>query len=226
MGAFLFSTYDTERVMGRMSGFGMDDKHAVTYGYETRTGRFSSVGWDTSGDAGLAVYSYLPNSILLSQVAIGNGSETLNLVTTYFYEPMRDLKTQVKNEYSSNLISQYDYIYDTIGRRTSVANSGQAFSAVTNAFNLYGYDDRSQLTESARYVGANISDLTNSVQSEYRAYNYDSIGNRTQITEATDTGFYTTNALNQYTQQAIPGDGTRNFAYDAEMVTLQISLMI
>ncbi|MGA1824389.1 MAG: RHS repeat domain-containing protein, partial [bacterium] len=208
--------YETEGVIGRASGFRMDNKYTVTYGYETATGRFSSVGWDASGDTGIVGYSYLPDSDLLSQVAIGNETEPPNLVTTYSYEPMRDLKTQVKNEYSSNLISQYNYQYDRIGRRTSVANSGQAFSAVTNAFNLYGYDNRSQLTESARYVGVSISDTSNPIQPEYRAYNYDSIGNRMQITEATATGSYTTNALNQYIEQAIPGDAIRDFAYDAD----------
>ncbi|MGA1826415.1 MAG: RHS repeat domain-containing protein [bacterium] len=216
MATFLFSTYETEGVIGRMSGFRLDDKYAVTYGYETATGRFSSVGWDVSGDIGLAAYSYFPNSSLLSQVAIGNGSETLNLVTTYFYEPKRDLRTQVRNEYASTLISQYDYQYDELGRRTSVANSGQAFYAVTNAFNLFGYDNRSQLTESTRYEGADISNTSNPVQPEYRAYNYDSIGNRQQITEASESGTYTTNALDQYTEQAIPGDGIRDFAYDSD----------
>ena len=51
-----------------------------------------------------------------------------------------------------------------LGRRTSVANSGQAFAA--SAFNRFGYDDRNQLTESSRYQGSDINDLSNPVQPE------------------------------------------------------------
>jgi len=48
------------------------------------------------------------------------------------------------------------------------------------------------------------------------AYQYDPIGNRAQITEAANTGTFTANNLNQYTGQAVPGDGTRSFDYDAD----------
>ena len=75
-------------------------------------------------------------------------------VTSYSYDANRNLRTQVRNEYNANLISQYDYQYDPIGRLTSVANSGQAFAA--SAFNQYGYDDRDQLTDSSRYLGTDI----------------------------------------------------------------------
>lgn len=48
------------------------------------------------------------------------------------------------------------------------------------------------------------------------AYQYDPIGNRAQITESANTGTFTANNLNQYTGQAVPGDGTRSFDYDAD----------
>ena len=80
--------------------------------------------------------------------------------------------------------------------------SGQAFSA--DEFNLYNYNDRNELTESARYIGADISDTTNPVEPEYRSYNYDPIGNRNDATEWDKAGAvqsnltYTSNQLNQY----------------------------
>ena len=86
--------------------------------------------------------------------------------------------------------------------QASVQNSGQAFTA--DEFNLYGYNDRNELTESARYIGADISDTTNPVEPEYRSYNYDPIGNRNDATEWDKAGAvqsnltYTSNQLNQY----------------------------
>ena len=40
-------------------------------------------------------------------------------VTTNTYESNRDLKSQVKNQVGATIVSQYDYISDNIGRRTS-----------------------------------------------------------------------------------------------------------
>ncbi len=151
----------------------------------------------SKASTGTASYSYVPNSNLLSQLSTDSG-----LLTTYSYEPKRDLRTQIRNEYNSNLISQYDYNYNELGSRTSVQNSGQAFSA--DEFNLYNYNDRNELTESARYIGADISDTTNPVEPEYRSYNYDPIGNRNDATEWDKAGAvqsnltYTSNQLNQY----------------------------
>lgn len=176
---------------------------------ELTTDSHYTVGWDVGDNSGTATCSYLPDSDLLHQLVSGAGQKT-----TYSYEAHRDLRTQVKNEFNTQLISQYDYEYDHVGRRISVANSGQAFASVTNAFNFYQYNNRSELTESSRYLGTDLSDTNHPVQSEYRAYTYDPIGNRTQITEAAETISCMSNALNQYTQHTIPGDGINSFAYD------------
>ncbi|MGA1795436.1 MAG: RHS repeat domain-containing protein [bacterium] len=205
-------TYDTGGVPGQSSGFtlgsdGISD-YRLTYGYDD-AGRHYQVGWNVQGNSGTATYSYLPDSDLLHQLTTDSGQKT-----TYSYEPHRDLRTQVKNEFNTQVISQYDYEYDPVGRRISVSNSGQAFSAVTNAFNIYQYNNRSELSESSRYLGEDLSNISNPVQSEYRAYIYDTIGNRTEIAEATETKSYTTNALNQYIQHTIPGDSISSFTYD------------
>lgn len=208
-------TYEISGVKGRPAGFSLGPDYSVVYAYDD-TGRFSSVGWDVGGIQGTARYTYLQNSDLLYQMTTDNGPRT-----TYTYEPKRDLRTQVKNEYDTKIISQYDYKYDAIGRRTSVMNSGQAFAAATNAFNLYAYNAHSELIESARYFGLDTSDTSNPVQSEYRSYSYDHIGNRKEATGWDNVSgnlrksSYASNSINQYTQQTIfDGGGIHNFTYD------------
>lgn len=95
-----------------------------------------------------------------------------------------------------------------------MVNSGQAFATINPAFNRYGYNGRNEVIESARYLGSDISDTSSPVSAEYRAYNYDLIGNRILHTEGTDIGTYTTNGLNQYIHQVPPQGGTNNFKYD------------
>jgi len=179
--------------LGRGAGFAVSDDYSVTYGYDP-TGRFNIVGWTAAGLSGDAIYAYLPNSNLLQSIIIDSG-----LVTTYNYEPHRNLRTQIKNEYGTSIVSQYDYVYDSMGRRTSVKNAGSAFSQ--SAFNSYNYNDRSELTDSNRYNGNVITDTTNPVNAEARTYDYDNIGNRESATEAlTEQITYDPNPLNQYAQ--------------------------
>ena len=53
--------------------------------------------------------------------------------------------------FPAETVSKYAYLYDAVGRRTSVVNSGSAFAAT--AFNGWGYNPRSGLTASNRYLG-------------------------------------------------------------------------
>jgi hypothetical protein len=96
-------TYETTNVPGRPTGFNLGAGYSVAYGYEAGTGRFRSVDWSAGGESDTATYTYIPNSDLLYQLNTSSG-----LVTTYTYEAGRNLKTQVKNEFSSILISQHD----------------------------------------------------------------------------------------------------------------------
>ncbi|MCP4345869.1 MAG: hypothetical protein GY795_10130, partial [Desulfobacterales bacterium] len=50
--------------------------------------------------------------------------------TTYQYEPERNLRTQIKNEFGSQTVSQYDYEYNEQGSRTSLVTDGSAFGGV------------------------------------------------------------------------------------------------
>lgn len=203
-------SYETSVVKGRNTGFTLGNGYSVSYGYDD-VGRFNSIAWNVANVSDKLLYTYLENSDLLSQLTTNNGQRT-----TYDYDPNRNLRTSVKNEFGANLISQYDYQYDELGRKSSVTNSGQAFAIVNSAFNIYDYNDRNELIESARYQGENVSDINNPIINEYRSYNYDPIGNRKQITEGLDTGTYISNALNQYTNHNLPRGGTYNFTYDSD----------
>ncbi|MCP3941844.1 MAG: hypothetical protein GY710_10225, partial [Desulfobacteraceae bacterium] len=116
-----------------------------------------------------------------------------------------------------------------IGRRTHVRNTGSAFSQ--GAFSRYGYNSRSELTGSHRYIGTDTSDTGIPVDPETRIYTYDNIGNRKTAEEHTLFRTYTPNSLNQYdqiitgTQPEIPeydDDGNmtayedRKYTYNAE----------
>jgi RHS repeat-associated protein len=195
--------YATSGVPGRPIGFTIGTEYSVTYGYDPATGRFNSISWDANKVAGNVHYGYLTDSDLLENVNFSSGQ-----VVTYGYEPNRNLKTQVKNAFNSNMVSQYDYTYDALGRRKNVKNSGSAFAA--KGFSIYGYNDRNELTTANRYLGSDINDTSQPVEIEKRSYGYDNIGNRNQAT-GWDVAqnvqvqlTYTANQLNQYS--LISGD--------------------
>ena len=201
-------TYATSGVIGRSTGLNTGADYSVVYGYDP-TGRFNSLNWTITGTTGTATYAYVPNSDLLSTLTTASGQ-----ATAYTYEPNRNLRTRINNQFNAGTVSQYDYVYDGIGRRTSVANTGSAFSAA--AFNRFNYNLRSELSESARYLGTDVNNLTQPVTGEYRGFAYDPIGNRTTITEGVNGGSYTTNNLNQYSTTAIPVGGSNTFTHDLD----------
>ena len=88
------------------------------------------------------------------------------------YEAERDLIAQVKNTVNGNVISQYDYAHDALGRRTSAAKSGTMMAASENL--AYGYNARSELVSAVSDTDANYN----------YAYAFDHIGNRTTETVA------------------------------------------
>ena len=100
-------------------------------------------------------YSYLPDADLLAQLDRDTGGQALQ--TVLGYELQRNLVTNVLNQAGTTVISQYAYVNDAAGRRTSVKNSGAAFDPVGQAFNVYGYNSRSELTSANRYFGADLT---------------------------------------------------------------------
>ena len=86
-------------------------------------------------------------------------------------------------------------------------NTGTAFEDL-DAFNLYGYNDRSEVTSGKRYFGTDISQTNNPAGGQAYEYTYDNIGNRLSSMEggAPATPSYTANELNQYVQRTVPGE--------------------
>ena len=55
------------------------------------------------------------------------------------------------------MISKYDYAYDDLGRRQHVVNSEKAFIDLSEeAYSLYTYNDRNELTRSERFEGDDL----------------------------------------------------------------------
>ena len=125
-----------------------------------------------------------------------------NNVIFQYFNTHRDLLLRVKNTVNGNVISQYDYTNDALGRRSSMTKSGSMMANFANVETLnYGYNARSE--------------LTGAVSSADPAYNYayafDNIGNRATASAAGTQTNYATNALNQYSavDDSVP-------AYDAD----------
>ncbi len=222
-GGSLYGTDDTvitrsyntaEGVKGRPTGFSLNmnglpsPDYSVTYGYDG-TGRFSSVTWNAGSTSGGAAYTYVPKSDQIYQQTTDYGQ-----TTTYSYKPHRNLRTRVKNEFNGTVISQYDYKYDSLGRRSHMTKTCRSFSS-PDPYKNNGYNDRSELTESRRYSGTPATENP----SRYRSYLYDSIGNRNQAVRRSDipeTTDYVPNKLNQYDSLTVSGAGTTAFTHDED----------
>ena len=121
---------------------------------------------------------------------LGNGT-----YTTYAYSTVNQL-TELANYSPAGLVqSRFAYDYNPTGLRTRMTTlEGQ---------NNYSYDDTNQLTQ-AQYP-----------DSKTVKYDFDAVGNRTQVTENGTPTAYTTNDLDQYSQvgnQTLNYDGNGNLA--------------
>ncbi|MBN1907301.1 MAG: RHS repeat-associated core domain-containing protein [Deltaproteobacteria bacterium] len=200
-------TYETAGVTGRATGFNLGAGYTVTYGYEAGTGRFRSGDWSAGGQTGSAVYGYLNNSDLIQQLSINN-----SLLTTFTYEADRNLTTQVKNEFNSQLISQYDYNYNSLGLREHSDTSGSAFTGTpiepTPETSTYTTNSLNQYTQITKDNGQVTTDTLT----------YDDDGNLSSIVTGNNTKLYKYNAENRLTivEPATPADGDKKveFVYD------------
>jgi RHS repeat-associated protein len=143
-------------------------------------GRFSALSNTVGGALRAAKYSYFPGSDLLAGYDLFSGGTAASLSVRRSFEPNRNLITQILNTSGTNLISRFDYVNDSVGRRTQRVDS----SSLTNDF---VYNTRSELIEAL--MGTNNF-----------AYRYDPIGNRTVATNNEAITEYLANSLNQYSQ--------------------------
>jgi len=176
-------TYDD---LGRAAGFDLTVAGAsvasdsVRYSYSD-IGRFKGVSTSIDGQTNTWAYSYLPDSDLVAGWSNMVGAGSAPLAVSRSYENHRDLLAQVKNTVGTNLVSEFDYQNDAVGRRTRRIDT--VASVVTNDF---GYNTRSELINAA--MGTN----------RY-GYAFDPIGNRTVATNNSEVLTYAANELNQYT---------------------------
>lgn len=211
-----------------------DADYWVTYHYEdtvssVATGRLSKITGTGLPNAGVT-YTYVPNSNLVNKHEFRTGSSTVVLDALRTHEPNRDLLTQVKNTLYTTTpqVSQYDYVNDSVARRTSMALSGSMFSA--SHFFAWGYNDRNELTSADQFLGTPSSPGNRFTQYGDYDYAYDNIGNRDSYRlDADPATTYTPNEFNQYTSTANPAesfeydedgnlteDGSRSYGWDAE----------
>ncbi len=196
--------YDLARVyddLGRAAGISLGDDYAVSYAFD-ELGRFTSVSSAMDSVSSVFDYSYLENSDLLSGY-----TNNFGFAVEYDFEPNRNLKTEVLNQFGTNMISSFDYLHNELGRRsqrTDLRPLGLGLST-----NLFTYNDRSEL------IGAEMG--TNSYD-----YAYDNIGNRTTSTNNSQLTTYSANKLNQYfqitnnqSQVALSYDSDGNLTNDA-----------
>jgi RHS repeat-associated protein len=165
------------------------------------------VAWTVNGVNDTATYSYLPNSDLLHQLTTNSGQ-----LTTYSYEPNRNLKTQVENQFNSQLISQYDYTYNTLGLREHSDTGGQAFTGTpiepTPETSTYMTNSLNQYTQITKNDGQQTTDTLT----------YDDDGNLSSIISSGATKVYKYNAENRLIgvepTTPVNGDKKIEFVYD------------
>ena len=182
-GRFLEYEYDTARRRTQLSD---QDGFEINYAYDTR-GQLASVADGSSTT--LVSYDYDDAGRIIRQ---DNANGTF---TTYAYDAIGRLD-ELSHHDGSAVISQFQYDYDVLGRRTGVTtDSGNA---------TYTYDSEGQLLRSVDPQGQIIE------------YEYDRAGNRVAVTTDGTGESYTTNALNQYEQV-----GSDTYQYDDDGNVIQ-----
>jgi len=196
-------TYETSGVIGRDTGFTIESEYSAVYGYEANTGRFNSIAWNAGGTSNAATYTYVSNFDLLYQLTTDNGQ-----LTTYQHEPNRNLKTQVKNEFNTQLISKYDYQYNELGLRDSVEITSDWQATLNSKTSTYTPNALNQYTEITTTNGQQTTDT----------FTYDDDGNLTLKTTDGSGPKYTYNAENRLIsvepQTPTDGDTKVEFLYD------------
>jgi|GEM_PF-438168 len=182
---------------GRSTGYSVGNTRKTTLSYDAASGRL--VGLAAGSDS--FAWEYLAGTGLKSKLTYPNAA-----TAEWTYEAERDLIACVKNTVNGNVISQYDYTHDALGRRVSAAKSGTMMAAVSENL-AYGYNARSELVSAVSDVDANYN----------YAYAFDDIGNRKTASEAGTQSTYSANNLNQYTSITPSAEGVAEaLTYDAD----------
>ena len=157
----------------------------VIYGYDT-AGRFETV----SDGANSYVYSYQPNSSLVSTMESRTGGNSWFKESRYFDIPGRLIGIRSDRTNGSLVVAQistHGYKLDALGRRTRN-------TFYDGSYWEYGYNDRSEVTSATRKTPAGIV-----IPQLAASYDYDGIGNRLSSTSPIlGNHTYIPSSLNQY----------------------------
>jgi RHS repeat-associated protein len=166
----------------------------TTYGYDNAS-RLASVSDGTDS----AMYSYLANSPLVSQIAFKQSSTT-RMTTTKQYDYLDRLTSISSVPYgSSHPPVSFGYGYNAANQRTTRTDGdGPHWN--------FGYDSLGQVTNGTKNWADN-----NPVPGEQFAYGFDNIGNRVSTASGGNSNgaslrsaTYSVNDLNQYTSRTVP----------------------
>ncbi|MFO0875988.1 MAG: RHS repeat-associated core domain-containing protein [Gemmataceae bacterium] len=182
---FLEYTYDAA---GRRTHMVDQDGFTVHYAYDG-IGRPAQL---TDGSGALIVEYTYDGAGRLARKTNGNGT-----YTTYEYDAAGQLLHLINHAPNGAVNSRFDYEYDAVGRRVTMATVDGTWT--------YGYDANGQLTRAA--FDSTNPDISNQVEE----YVYDAVGNRVQTVLNGVTTVYASNKVNGYTSV-----GGAVFTYDAD----------
>ncbi len=189
----LTSAYDAADNRTALSD-GLGGQDAYTYNARNRLAGLSQSGTSGSGIAPERVaiaYDAADRMTSLTRYSDPAGTQVV-AATTSAYDGADRLTTQTNRTAGGATISSYGYTLDAAGRLTQEARTWNGGSATDTA--TFGYTADDQLT-SAAHTNASFA---------AEGFGYDANGNRNTTGYSTGTG------------NRLTGDGTNNYAYDAE----------
>jgi len=167
--------------------------YLTTFGYDAAS-RLKAV---TNG-ANTAEYSYVDNSPLVSTITYKQNGTT-RMTTTKQWDLLNRL-TNIVTTTNAVAVNRSAYAYNLASQRTRNTQADGSYWA-------YQYDNLGQVTSGRKYWSDGSP-----VAGQQFDYTFDDIGNRKTAWEGGDASGsnlrqsdYAANALNQYTQRAVPG---------------------
>lgn len=182
-GVVVTNSYDGLLRRSSLGGIGVSP---VQYGYDNAS-RLQTV---TAG-SNTATYAYVPNSSLVSNILFQTGGQT-KMTTSKSYDNLNRL-TSITSVPSAASAVSYSYAYNAANQRTQS-------TLADGSYWMYTYDALGQVTGGQKYWSDGSA-----VVGEQFGYTFDTIGNRQTAVVNGNTGTYTANSLNQYSQRTVPG---------------------
>ena len=176
-GQFLEFTYDAA---GRRSSRTDQLGHRLDYQYDS-VGHLERITNESPLDI---VHYYYDAAGRLERKNLGNG-----VYTTYNYDGAGQLTRLTNFKPDDTVLSQFDYIYDSRARRTSMTRT---YDSGTLAW-TYEYDDAGQL------IHAILDSNDPEIPDQDLTFVYDALGNRIETIVDGAITEYVTNNMNQYT---------------------------